>query len=41
MRLRRTPRPPTPVLFIRLATDMVPDAWQRYLPGLEATAAAA
>jgi 5-methylcytosine-specific restriction endonuclease McrA len=41
MTLRHTPRPPTPVLFIRLAADHVPDVWRRYLPGLEAAAAAA
>jgi 5-methylcytosine-specific restriction endonuclease McrA len=41
MILRTPPRPPTPVLFIRLATDHVPDTWRRYLPGLEKTAAAA
>ena len=33
MTLRTPPRPPTPVLFIRLATDHVPDTWRRYLPG--------
>jgi len=41
MTLRTPPRPPTPVLFIRLATEHVPDVWRRYLPGLEAAAAAA
>ena len=41
MTLRTPPRPPTPVLFIRLATDHVPDVWRRYLPGLDKTAAAA
>lgn len=41
MTLRHAPRPPTPVLFIRLAADHVPDVWRRYLPGLEAAAAAA
>ena len=41
MKLRTTPRPPTPVLFIRLAADHVPEVWRRYLPGLEAAAAAA
>ena len=35
MTLRTPPRPPTPVLFIRLATEHVPDVWRRYLPGLE------
>ena len=41
MTLHTPPRPPTPVLFIRLATEHVPDIWRRYLPGLEAAAAAA
>jgi 5-methylcytosine-specific restriction endonuclease McrA len=41
MTLRAPPRPPTPVLFIRLAADHVPDAWRTYLPGLEAATAAA
>jgi hypothetical protein len=41
MTLRTPPRPPTPVLFIRLAAEHVPDVWRRYLPGLEAAAAAA
>ena len=41
MTLRTPPRPPTPVLFIRLAADHVPEVWRRYLPGLEAAAAAA
>ena len=40
MKLRRTPRPPTPVLFIRLTTEQIPDIWRSYLPGLEAVAAA-
>jgi 5-methylcytosine-specific restriction endonuclease McrA len=39
MRLRTTPRPPTPVLFIRLTTEHIPDVWRTYLPGLEAAAA--
>ena len=41
MTLRTVPRPPTPILFIRLATEHIPDVWRRYLPGLDATAAAA
>ena len=41
MTLHSPPRPPTPVLFIRLATEHVPDVWRRYLPGLEKAAAAA
>jgi 5-methylcytosine-specific restriction endonuclease McrA len=36
MTLRTTPRPPTPVLFIRLTADSIPDVWHRYLPGLVA-----
>ena len=40
MKLRKIPRPPTPVLFIRLTTDQIPDIWRRYLPGVEAAAAA-
>jgi 5-methylcytosine-specific restriction endonuclease McrA len=39
MQLRTTPRPPTPVLFIRLTTDNIPDVWRTYLPGIEAAAA--
>lgn len=30
--LQRTPRPPAPVLFIRLASPRVPEAWHAYLP---------
>ena len=41
MTLRTPPRPPTPMLFIRLASDHVPDTWRRYLPGIENAAAAA
>jgi 5-methylcytosine-specific restriction endonuclease McrA len=40
MSLRTTPRPPTPVLFIRLTAEHIPDAWRQYLPGVEAAAAA-
>jgi 5-methylcytosine-specific restriction endonuclease McrA len=40
MKLRRPPKPPTPVLFIRLTTEHIPEIWRRYLPGLEAAAAA-
>ena len=36
MSLPRPPRAPTPVLFIRLATDHVPETWRQYLPGLAA-----
>src|SRR3990170_850064 len=41
MKLRTTPRPPTPVLFIRLAAEHVPEVWRRYLPGLDPVVAAA
>ena len=39
MSLRSMPRPPTPVLFIRLTAEHIPDVWRQYLPGLEAAAA--
>ena len=39
MSLRTVPRPPTPVLFIRLTADHIPDAWRQYLPGVGAAAA--
>jgi 5-methylcytosine-specific restriction endonuclease McrA len=35
MTLDRQPRPPAPVLFIRLATQRVPDSWRQYLPASE------
>jgi 5-methylcytosine-specific restriction endonuclease McrA len=35
MSLPRTPRPPAPVLFIRLALHRIPEAWRTYLPSLE------
>ncbi len=41
MSLRTVPRPPTPVLFIRLTAEHIPDVWRQYLPGLGAAAAAA
>jgi hypothetical protein len=41
MSLRKHPRPPTPVLFIRLTAEHIPDTWRRYLPSLEAAATAA
>ncbi len=41
MKLRTVPRPPTPILFIRLTAEHIPDVWRRYLPGLEAAVAAA
>ena len=40
MTLRRQPKPPAPVLFIRLAANRVPDTWRQYLPALEALEAA-
>jgi 5-methylcytosine-specific restriction endonuclease McrA len=40
MVLRRQPRPPQPVLFIRLATPKIPTGWRQYLPGLAAETAA-
>ena len=39
LHLQRPPRPPAPVLFIHLATPMIPQVWQQYLPR-GATAAA-
>jgi 5-methylcytosine-specific restriction endonuclease McrA len=44
LRLLRQPKPPAPVLFIRIMTARVPEAWERYLPDRDpgaATAAAA
>ena len=41
MSLRTVPRPPTPVLFIRLTAEHIPDAWRQYLPGVDSAAAAA
>ncbi len=41
MSLRTVPRPPTPVLFIRLTAEHIPEAWRQYLPGVESAAAAA
>ena len=35
MTLPRPPRPPAPVLFIRLAAHRVPETWRQYLPALE------
>ncbi len=43
LRLRTKPRPPAPVLFIRLAAPKIPHGWRPYLRDLEtgtATAAA-
>ena len=41
MTLRYSPRPPAPVLFIRLAAPTIPTTWRQYLPGLAAEPAAA
>ena len=42
MKLRAQPRPPAPVLFIRLAAPSIPTRWQPYLDGFgTATATAA
>ena len=35
MELQRPPRPPQPVLFIRLAAPKIPHGWRQYLPDLE------
>jgi 5-methylcytosine-specific restriction endonuclease McrA len=40
MELRRQPRPPQPVLFIRLAAPKIPSGWMQYLPDLAAETAA-
>ncbi len=40
MRLRSKPRPPTPVLFIRLAAPRIPSRWQPYLGELGTSTAA-
>src|SRR5438132_744502 len=39
MTLLRPPRPPQPVLFIRLAAPKIPHGWRPYLPDLEASTA--
>jgi 5-methylcytosine-specific restriction endonuclease McrA len=39
MELRYTPKPPTPVLFIRLAAPKIPEGWQPYLAAFGAAAA--
>ena len=36
MTLHRAPRPPQPVLFIRLAAPKIPHGWKPYLPALDA-----
>ena len=38
MQLHSPPRPPTPVLFIRLAAPTIPDGWQPYLTAFGAAA---
>ena len=38
MALRSLPRPPAPVLFIRIAAPKIPQGWRPYLHGLAATA---
>ena len=35
MKLVRPPRPPQPVLFIRLAAPKIPHGWRQYLPDLD------
>ena len=35
MSLPSPPKPPAPVLFIRLAAAEIPTGWRRYLPGLD------
>src|ERR687885_2139361 len=39
MELRHPPRPPAPVLFIRLSTPKIPQRWERYLEAFSAAAA--
>ena len=41
MKLSRPPRPPAPVLFIRLATPKIPKRWERYLAAYGAASSAA
>jgi 5-methylcytosine-specific restriction endonuclease McrA len=41
MTLAAPPRPPTPVLFIKLATPTIPTGWRPYLRSLEGTSTAA
>ena len=41
MELQHHPRPPAPVLFIRLAAPKVPAGWQPYLRGLDSATATA
>ena len=41
MELRAKPRPPAPVLFIKLAAPRIPDGWHPYLSGFSSATAAA
>ena len=41
MELRAKPRPPAPVLFIKLAAPKIPTGWQPYLSGFSSATAAA
>ncbi len=41
MRLHAPPRPPAPVLFIRLAAPRIPSGWQPYLTGFSSATASA
>ena len=41
MELRARPRPPAPVLFIRLAAPKIPDGWQPYLNNFGSSTATA
>src|SRR3954462_10726793 len=41
MELVHPPKPPAPVLFIRLATPRIPNGWQPYLRGLSGESSAA
>jgi 5-methylcytosine-specific restriction endonuclease McrA len=41
MELKHPPRPPTPTLFIKLASPSIPTGWQPYLGRVAAEAAAA
>jgi hypothetical protein len=39
MELPHPPRPPAPVLFIRLAAQKIPQRWEQYLAAYGAAAA--
>ncbi len=41
MTMRRPPRPPAPVLFIRLAAPKIPSTWRPYLDSFSSSATAA